>query len=82
MPGIKPIPHIPGAELAGIIEKVGDHVVTLKEGDKVVVYNSICDGTCDMCLSGNEMLCRNAGIVGVITNGGFADYISTRKKCI
>jgi D-arabinose 1-dehydrogenase-like Zn-dependent alcohol dehydrogenase len=75
MPGIKPIPHIPGAELAGIIEKVGDH-------DKVVVYNSICDGTCDMCLSGNEMLCRNAGIVGVITNGGFADYISTRKKCI
>jgi D-arabinose 1-dehydrogenase-like Zn-dependent alcohol dehydrogenase len=80
MPGIKPIPHIPGAELAGIIEKVGDHVVTLKEGDKVVVYNSICDGTCDMCLSGNEMLCRNAGIVGVITNGGFTDYISAPEK--
>lgn len=80
MPGIKPIPHIPGAELAGIIEKVGDHVATLKEGDKVVVYNSIFDGTCDMCLSGNEMLCRNAGIVGVITNGGFTDYISAPEK--
>lgn len=80
MPGIKPIPHIPGAELAGIIEKVGDHVATLKEGDKVVVYNSIFDGTCDMCLSGNEMLCRNAGIAGVITNGGFADYISAPEK--
>jgi NADPH:quinone reductase-like Zn-dependent oxidoreductase len=36
MPGIKPIPHIPGVELAGIIEKVGDHVATLKEGDKVL----------------------------------------------
>jgi D-arabinose 1-dehydrogenase-like Zn-dependent alcohol dehydrogenase len=42
----------------------------------VVVYNSIFDGTCDMCLSGSEMLCRNTGILGVITNGGFADYIS------
>ncbi|HYZ51251.1 MAG TPA: alcohol dehydrogenase catalytic domain-containing protein, partial [Nitrososphaeraceae archaeon] len=80
MPGIKPLPHIPGAEVAGVIEKVGNHVATLKEGDNVVVYNSIFDGTCDMCLSGYEMLCRNAGILGVITNGGFADYISAAEK--
>ncbi|HEY7572503.1 MAG TPA: alcohol dehydrogenase catalytic domain-containing protein [Nitrososphaeraceae archaeon] len=80
IPGIKPLPHIPGAEVTGIIEKVGNHVVTLKEGDKVVVYNSIFDGTCDMCLSGYEMLCRNGGILGVITNGGFADYISAPEK--
>ena len=33
-----------------------------------------------MCLSGYEMLCRNAGILGVITNGGFADYISAAEK--
>jgi D-arabinose 1-dehydrogenase-like Zn-dependent alcohol dehydrogenase len=26
------------------------------------------------------MLCRNAGILGVITNGGFADYISASEK--
>ncbi len=80
IPGIKPLPHIPGAEVTGIIEKVGNHVATLKEGDRVVVYNSIFDGTCDMCLSGYEMLCRNAGILGVITNGGFADYISAAEK--
>jgi NADPH:quinone reductase-like Zn-dependent oxidoreductase len=80
IPGIKPLPHIPGTEVTGIIEKVGNHVATLKEGDKVVVYNSIFDGTCDMCLSGCEMLCRNAGILGVITNGGFADYISAAEK--
>ena len=80
MPGIKPLPHIPGVEVTGIIEKVGNHVTALKEGDKVVVYNSIFDGTCDMCLNGYEMLCRNAGILGVITNGGFADYISAPEK--
>jgi D-arabinose 1-dehydrogenase-like Zn-dependent alcohol dehydrogenase len=66
--------------VAGIIEKVGNHVTDLKEGDKVVVYNSIFDGTCDMCLNGYEMLCRNAGILGVITNGSFADYISAAEK--
>jgi len=80
IPGIRPLPHIPGAEVTGVIEKVGNHVATLKEGDNVVVYNSIFDGTCDMCLSGYEMLCRNAGILGVITNGGFADYISAAEK--
>ena len=80
IPWIKPFPHIPGVEVAGIIEKVGKHVTTLKEDDKVVVYNVIFDSTCDMCLSGYEMLCRNAGIIGVITNGGFADYISASEK--
>jgi NADPH:quinone reductase-like Zn-dependent oxidoreductase len=80
IPGIKPFPHIPGVEVAGIIEKVGNHVTDLKEGDKVVVYNVIFDGTCDMCLNGYEMCCRNAGILGVITNGGFADYLSASEK--
>jgi len=80
IPGIKPLPHIPGVEVAGMIEKVGNHVTDLKEGDKVVVYNVIFDGTCDMCLNGYEMLCRNSGILGVNTNGGFADYISASEK--
>jgi NADPH:quinone reductase-like Zn-dependent oxidoreductase len=78
--GIKPLPHIPGVEVTGIIDKVGNHVTALKEGDKVVVYNVIFDGTCDMCINGYEMLCRNAGILGVNTNGGFADYISASEK--
>ena len=80
IPGVKPLPHIPGVEVAGVIEKVGNHVTTLKEGDKVAVYNVIFDGTCDMCLNGYEMLCINAGILGVSTNGGFADYISASEK--
>jgi NADPH:quinone reductase-like Zn-dependent oxidoreductase len=80
IPGIKPLPHIPGVEVAGIIEKVGNNVTDLKEGDKVVVYNVIFDGTCDMCLNGYEMLCRSVGIIGVNSNGGFADYISAPEK--
>ena len=79
-PGIKPLPHIPGVEVTGIIEKVGKHVTDLKEGDRVVIFSVIFDGTCDMCLSGYEMLCSNAGKLGVNTNGGFADYIAASEK--
>jgi len=78
--GIKPIPHIPGAEIAGIISKVGRHVSALKEGDRVVLYNRTFDGTCDMCLNGYEMLCRSGGIIGVSTNGGFAEYIVASER--
>lgn len=77
---VKPIPHIPGAEFAGIVEKVGSHVNSVKPGDRVVVYNRVFDGTCDMCISGYEMVCKNGGIVGVITNGGFAQYVSVPEK--
>jgi NADPH:quinone reductase-like Zn-dependent oxidoreductase len=71
---VTPIPHIPGAEFAGIVEKVGSHVRDLKVGDKVVIYPRVHDGKCDLCLSGYEMICRNGGIVSVITNGGFSEY--------
>jgi len=77
---VKPMPHIPGAEFAGIIEEVGDSVTTVKKGDKVKVYNRVFDGTCDMCLSNSEMLCRNGGIMSVVTNGGYAQYVAVPEK--
>lgn len=33
-----------------------------------------------MCLNGLDMICRNCGLIGVITNGGFAEYISVPAK--
>ncbi len=77
---IKPVPHIPGAETSGVIEEAGRHVKSLDKGDRVIVHNKVFDGICDMCLSGNEMLCRNGGLIGVATNGGFAEYIAVPEK--
>lgn len=78
---VKPLPHIPGVEISGIIEKIGDHVEdSLKEGDKVVIHSKVFDGTCDLCLDGLDMLCRNGGIIGIVTNGGFAEYIAVPGK--
>jgi NADPH:quinone reductase-like Zn-dependent oxidoreductase len=82
LPKINPLPHIPGAESSGIIEEVGSHVNNnnFKKGDRVIVHNKVFDGTCDMCLNGLDMLCRNGGLIGAITNGGFAEYIGVPER--
>ncbi|MDQ4067248.1 MAG: alcohol dehydrogenase catalytic domain-containing protein [Thermoproteota archaeon] len=82
LPKVDPVPHIPGAESSGIIEELGSHVNNsqLKKGDRVVVHNKVFDGTCDMCLKGLDMICRNGGLIGAITNGGFAEYISVPER--
>mgnify|MGYP001770716415 FL=1 len=72
--GGKPMPHIPGAEFAGVIEEVGANVRGVDVGDEVVVYNRLFDGSCRYCLIGHEELCVNGGLIGVVTNGGFAEY--------
>jgi D-arabinose 1-dehydrogenase-like Zn-dependent alcohol dehydrogenase len=42
----------------------------------VIVYNIVFDGICDMYMSGDEMLYRNGGLLSLVTNGGFAEYIA------
>jgi len=82
LPKLNPLPHIPGAESTGIIEQVGSHVNNnnFKKEDRVIIHNKVFDGTCDMCLNGLDMICRNGGLIGAITNGGFAEYISVPER--
>ena len=83
LPQLNPLPHIPGAESSGIVEQFGSHVnnyTNIKKGDRVIVHNKVFDGTCDMCLNGLDMICRNGGLIGAITNGGFAEYIAVPER--
>jgi NADPH:quinone reductase-like Zn-dependent oxidoreductase len=83
LPKLIPLPnHIPGAETSGIVEEIGNHVNNnnLRKGDRVIIHNKVFDGTCDMCLNGLDMICRNGGLISVITNGGFAEYISVPER--
>ena len=64
---IKPLPHIPGAETSGEIEKIREHVSRLNKGDRVIVYNRVFDGTCDMCLNQfSTVSVILAGLIGAI----------------
>jgi len=79
---VNPLPHIPGVEFAGEVAKVGSHVKSIKVGDRVTIYGRLFDGTCDLCMSGYETICRSGGRIGVDTNGGFAEYVAVEEKYV
>jgi propanol-preferring alcohol dehydrogenase len=69
------IPVVPGHEIVGIIETVGDGVTSLMRGDRVGVpwLGYVC-GTCEYCTSGRENLCVEARFTGCQLDGGYAEY--------
>lgn len=71
--GVK-FPLIMGHEIAGIVEEIGTEVSKFKKGDKVLVYPWIGDGTCSVCISGDENLCPSLRPLGILQPGGFAEY--------
>lgn len=77
-PGTTPITL--GHEISGFIEKAGDEVKTLKEGDRVCVHYIISCGNCIHCNQGNDNRCRNRKSIGHHVDGGFAEYIAIPER--
>ncbi len=57
-----PCPAVYGHEGAGVVERVGSAVTTLKPGDHVIMANPSC-GECPDCLAGFETYCSNAPVL-------------------
>jgi len=76
VPGHKfPLPMIPGAEVSGVIDEVPDGY-GWKRGDEIIVAPGLSCGLCIACLSGNDPLCPDFGILGEARNGGCAEKIA------
>lgn len=70
------LPHIPGHELAGIIEVKGSDVKSFEVGDRVTVpFVSGC-GSCLQCHSGNQQVCDRQSQPGFTHWGSFAEYVA------
>ncbi len=68
------IPIVPGHEIVGRVERVGDGVSTFAPGDRVgVPWLGWTCGECGFCRSGRENLCRRARYTGYQINGGYAE---------
>jgi len=72
----KNIPYIFGHEVAGEIVEMGKDVKGLSIGDHVSAETHISCGYCYQCKTGNEHICQNVKILGVDTNGAFAQYLA------
>jgi D-arabinose 1-dehydrogenase-like Zn-dependent alcohol dehydrogenase len=74
-PGIQ-YPRIPGHEVAGIIDEVGDGIAEWKKGQRVGVgWHGGHDGTCRECRRGDFRNCRNLQIPGISYDGGYQEYM-------
>ncbi|ARG99798.1 zinc-dependent alcohol dehydrogenase family protein [Legionella micdadei] len=69
------LPLIPGHQIVGHIEKLGEKVKGFELGQRVGVpwLGGSC-GKCNFCLSGRENLCDEARFTGYQIDGGFAEY--------
>ena len=72
------LPHVPGHELAGVIEDTGQDVTRFKAGERVTVPFVCGCGECPECLSGNQQVCDNQYQPGFSGWGSFAEYVSIR----
>jgi len=74
-PGLQ-LPRVPGHEVAGVIDALGEGVTHLRVGERVGVgWHGGHDGTCDACLNGHFIHCRNGRITGISIDGGYQEYL-------
>ena len=81
-PGID-YPRVPGHEVAGVVDAVGEGVARLEEGQRVGVgwHGGHCF-TCDACRTGDFILCENEKICGISYDGGYAEYMVAPHEAV
>jgi D-arabinose 1-dehydrogenase-like Zn-dependent alcohol dehydrogenase len=72
-PDIRRFPHVPGHELAGVVEAVGADVERWRPGDRVTVPFVCACGSCPQCAAGNHQVCDRQTQPGFTHWGSFAE---------
>lgn len=81
-PGIQ-YPRVPGHEIAGTIDAIGDEVDTWKVSQRVGIgwFGGNCF-TCESCRRGKFITCSRLQIPGIIYDGGYAEYVIVPKEAL
>ncbi|MEO7744685.1 MAG: zinc-dependent alcohol dehydrogenase family protein [Actinomycetota bacterium] len=69
-------PLIPGHEVVGVVDEIGEGVERFAIGEQVTVNPNVFCGYCDYCLSGRLILCANSKGLGSNYPGFFAEYVT------
>jgi len=70
------VPHVPGHEIAGVVEETGSGVVRFRPGDRVTLPFVCGCGACGECLSGNAQVCDRQFQPGFTHWGSFAERVA------
>jgi propanol-preferring alcohol dehydrogenase len=73
--------RVPGHEVVGVIDALGDNVSRWEVGDRVGVgfLGGHC-GICDPCRRGNFVACQDQPQTGVTVDGGYAEVLYARAS--
>jgi propanol-preferring alcohol dehydrogenase len=75
------LPLIPGHEIVGTVEQLGEGVNRFEIGARVgVPWLGWTCGACSYCRSERENLCDKAKFTGYTLDGGYADYTATDQR--
>jgi len=76
-------PRIPGHEVTGYVDAVGDDVDGWSEGDYVGAgwHGGHCF-TCEPCRRGNFVQCANGDITGLTFDGGYAEFTTVPAEAL
>jgi propanol-preferring alcohol dehydrogenase len=81
-PGLK-LPRVPGHEVVGRIDALGEGVSRWKVGQRVGVgFFGGEDGVCEPCRRGDVVNCQNLIVPGVTADGGYADVMIAEARAI
>lgn len=75
---IQQLPHVPGHELAGVVEAVGSATTRVQVGDRVTMPFVAGCGKCLLCQQGNQQVCDHQFQPGFTAWGSFAEYVAVR----
>ena len=76
IPGAAPhLPHVVGADGAGVVAATGPGVTSVKVGDEVMWDPGVSCGTCDACRAGDDPFCKEYGILGEHLPGSVAEIV-------
>jgi alcohol dehydrogenase len=70
------LPHVPGHELAGVVEATGAGVTRWRPGDRVTVPFVCACGSCAACAAGDQQVCERQTQPGFTHWGSFAQYVA------
>lgn len=71
-------PLVPGHEMCGVIEKLGQGVEGWSVGERVIVDPLISCGRCYACRHGFAHVCTSLQLLGIDRDGGLAEYATAQ----
>ena len=76
------MPHMPGTDIVGTVEKCGNGAKKFNEGDLVISNTVYGCAICGKCLAEEENLCAQWKCMGLQVNGAYGELVAVPERLL